>query len=93
MNDFPQFNRYVIVSHFHLDHVGGVRFFKKSTIIVNKGAYCYALFPDKFYDNNWYFRDWWDLDALKLKYEIVLGDKLIVPGVMVMHTLGHAFGV
>ena len=84
--------RYVIVSHFHLDHDGGMQFFKKSTVIVHKDEYAYAQYPDKFFANCPYFRDWWDLDALKLKYELVSGDKLIVPGVMVMHTPGHTPG-
>ena len=88
----PDDMRYVIVSHFHWDHVGGVKFFKKSTIIVHKDALAYAKWPDQFYDNNWKPREMWDLDAMGLKYEVVLGDKLIVPGVMVMHTPGHAFG-
>lgn len=31
--------RYVILSHLHPDHIGGVRFFPKSTIVITDGSY------------------------------------------------------
>ena len=88
----PDDMKYVIISHFHWDHVGGVKFFKNSKIIVHKDALSYAKWPDQFFDNNWKPNDMWNLDAMGLNYEVVLGDKLIAPGVMVMDTPGHAFG-
>lgn len=35
----PDDIRYVILSHLHPDHIGGVRFFPKSTIVIAEGAY------------------------------------------------------
>ena len=88
----PDDMRYVVVTHFHWDHVGGAKFFKNSKIVVHKDALSYAKWPDPFWKNNFHIKEWWDLDAMDLKYEVVLGDKLIVPGVMVMFTPGHAYG-
>lgn len=35
----PEDIRYVVLSHLHPDHIGGVRFFPRSTIIVTEGSY------------------------------------------------------
>ncbi len=81
--------RYLINTHLHFDHVGGNRFFTDSTIIVHKEEYRFAMFPDEYYSLA-YVREPWDVPSLK--YELIEGDKVIVPGVTVIHTPGHTPG-
>lgn len=38
--------RYVIYSHLHLDHAGGMEYFPKATHVVQRDELNYALFPD-----------------------------------------------
>ena len=80
--------RYVIASHLHMDHYGGIQFFKNSTVLIHRDEYSQALYGEKFARP--YFRECWDLTSLK--HEFLDGDKVIVPGVMVMHTPGHTLG-
>ena len=81
--------RFVINTHLHHDHVGGNRYFTESTIIVHKEEYRFALFPDEYYSLA-YDRSLWDLPSLK--YELIEGDRVITPGVTVIHTPGHTPG-
>jgi glyoxylase-like metal-dependent hydrolase (beta-lactamase superfamily II) len=42
----PRDVRYVIYSHLHLDHAGGMSYFPDATHVVQKSELRYALFPD-----------------------------------------------
>lgn len=61
--------RYVVYSHLHLDHAGGMSYFPKATHIVQKDELRYALFPDRWirpvYCQN-DFKDIHKLDVLEI---------------------------
>lgn len=80
--------KYVIISHLHWDHSGALRFFKDSTIIIQKSEYRFAFYPDSFVAPI-YIREHFDHP---LNYKLIEGDNQIVPGVHVIHTPGHTPG-
>jgi N-acyl homoserine lactone hydrolase len=88
LNLAPGDIQYVVTSHLHWDHGGGLRFFKDSIIITQKSEYRFALYPDTFVARV-YNRRHFDHP---LKYKLVEGDTQIVPGVHVIHTPGHTPG-
>ena len=79
---------YVIISHLNYDHYGGMQFFENSTIIIHREEYNNGLNGEKFYRPH--YQEKWDLSSKK--HEFVESDKVIVPGVMVIHTPGHTIG-
>jgi N-acyl homoserine lactone hydrolase len=88
VNLSPENIRYVIISHLHWDHCGAIRFFKNSTIIIQKSEYRFAFYPDNFVAGI-YIREHFDHP---LNYKLIEGDAQIVPGVNVIHTPGHTPG-
>lgn len=80
---------HVVVSHLHMDHAGGLRFFPHSRIHVQKTEYRWALHPDKVAGAG-FLRS--DFDHPELTYELHEGDAEIVPGVHVVLTDGHTPG-
>ena len=78
----------VIASHFHYDHVGGLRYFKNSKVYVQNNELRAARHPDMGMDRvlrKQYFDH-------PLDFETVMGDTEIVPGVWVLSTYGHTPG-
>ncbi|HZC99576.1 MAG TPA: N-acyl homoserine lactonase family protein [Actinomycetes bacterium] len=80
---------HVVVSHLHMDHAGGLRFFPHSRIHVQKAEYRWALHPDRVAGAG-FLRS--DFDHPQLTYELHEGDAEIVPGVHVVLTDGHTPG-
>ncbi|MBA7681216.1 N-acyl homoserine lactonase [subsurface metagenome] len=88
LNLTPKDIEYVIISHLHWDHCGALRFFKDSSIIIQKSEYRFAFYPDSFVAPI-YIREHFDHP---LDYKLIEGDAQIVPGVHVIHTPGHTPG-
>lgn len=91
----PEQISYVICSHLHFDHCGGMGFFPNATYVIQKRELHYAYVPDPFIkfayfredfdkDLNWLFLDGWN----DKHYDLFGDGKLIIhftPG----HTPGH----
>lgn len=80
---------HVVVSHLHMDHAGGLRFFRHSRIHVQRAELRWAMFPDAFGAAG-LLRS--DFDHADLTYDLHEGDEQIVPGVHVALTDGHTPG-
>ena len=80
--------RYVVNSHLHYDHTGGNRFFTKSKFIVQKAEYRFAHYPDDFAAAA-YLKDHFDRP---LDYQLIEGDRELLPGVSLVTTYGHTPG-
>jgi N-acyl homoserine lactone hydrolase len=80
---------HVVVSHLHMDHAGGLRFFPQSLIHVQRAELRWALHPDAIGEAG-FLRS--DFDHSELTYELHEGDARIVPGVHVVLTDGHTPG-
>jgi glyoxylase-like metal-dependent hydrolase (beta-lactamase superfamily II) len=91
----PEDIRYVILSHLHLDHAGGVGQFPKATYIVQRAEINYAYAPDSFmrgayirkdFDRpvDWHFLNGWEDDKFDL-----FGDGSLVTYFTPGHTPGH----
>jgi N-acyl homoserine lactone hydrolase len=85
----PEDVRHVVLSHLHMDHAGGVRFFPASTAHVQKAEYRWALHPDAVSAPG-FLRS--DFDHPEIRYDLLEGDAEIVPGVHVVLTDGHTPG-
>ena len=91
----PEEIMYVVCSHLHFDHAGGMGYFPNATYVVQKAELHYAYVPDPFMklvyfredfdkDLNWMFLNGWS----DHKYDLFDDGKLIIyftPG----HTPGH----
>ncbi|MHB1126524.1 MAG: N-acyl homoserine lactonase family protein [Bacillota bacterium] len=84
----PQDVTHVVLSHLHFDHAGGVRFFPEAQVYVQKSEYRYAYYPDRY--SGGYFRT--DFDYPELKWKLIEGDKVLMPGVTMLLTNGHTPG-
>lgn len=80
---------YVVQSHLHCDHAGGLRFFTKSKIIVHRSDYRFAHNPDPYFKSAYYLRDF---DYPELNWKFIDGDQVLVPGVTIVLTHGHSPG-
>lgn len=80
---------HVVVSHLHMDHAGGMRFFSRSRIWVQKAELRWAMYPDRLGAGG-FVRS--DFERTDLHYELIEGDSQIVPGVNVILTDGHTPG-
>jgi N-acyl homoserine lactone hydrolase len=80
---------YVVQSHLHCDHAGGIRFFTKSNIIVHRNDYRFAYNPDPYFKSAYFLRDF---DYRELNWKFIDGDQVIVPGVTAILTHGHTPG-
>jgi len=84
----PKDIKFVVNSHLHWDHTGGNQFFTKSTFIVQKAEFRYAYYPDTFAASA-YLKNHFDHP---LKYELIEGDYVLVPGISLVVTPGHTPG-
>jgi len=80
---------YVILSHLHMDHAGGVKLFRRAKIVVQQDEFRFAFHPD-FFLKGAYVRT--DFDHLDLNWKLIDGDEIICPGVTVVMTQGHTPG-
>jgi N-acyl homoserine lactone hydrolase len=77
----------VIVTHLHCDHIALAHLYKKARFIVQKRELEYALNPHPI-DTVLYDRSFFN----GLNWEVIDGDKEIVPGISVLYTPGHSPG-
>lgn len=85
--------KYVIYSHFHVDHAGNLELFPKATHVVQKIELRHAWWPDKYFRGSFVLKDYddaRDFDYLELTGDFDLfGDGCVrilsTPG----HTPGH----
>lgn len=84
----PEDISWVIHSHLHYDHCGGNQFFPKARFIVQKAEYRFALYPDAFSAGG-YVRSHFDFPFY---YELIEGDRELIPGVFLLFTPGHTPG-
>jgi len=81
---------YVIQSHLHFDHAGGVRFFPRSKIMVHRDEYRFAHNADPYAKGGYLLKDF---DYPDLHWEFIDGDRQLVPGVTIILAHGHTPGV
>jgi glyoxylase-like metal-dependent hydrolase (beta-lactamase superfamily II) len=79
----------VIITHFHLDHIGWLGQFKKAEIVVQKEEYRFATDPPDWAPFK-YSAPRFDFSGLKLK--LVDGDLVLMPGITLLFTPGHSIG-
>ena len=80
---------YIVQSHLHFDHAGGLRFFRKSKIIVHRDEDRFAHSPDPYFKGGYLPKDF---DYPDLHWELIDGDQVLVPGVTIILTHGHTPG-
>ncbi len=78
----------VINSHFHWDHAGGNRLFPNARFLVQANEYRFAHRPDGFISRP-YERAYFDCG---IDYELLVGDRMVKPGVAALTTPGHTPG-
>jgi N-acyl homoserine lactone hydrolase len=77
----------VINTHLHFDHCGGNKYFKNARFYCQRAEWEYAQNPDRFAKAGYikaYFED--------LEFELLDGEKEIVPGITAIPTPGHTPG-
>ena len=79
----------VIVTHLHLDHIEKANLFKNAKFIVQKKELDYALHPHPIGPFG-YIKNRSLIESLN--YEVVDGEKEIIPGMTVLLTPGHSLG-
>ena len=88
----PENVKYVVYSHFHLDHAGNIELFPKATHVVQKKELQFAWWPEKFYSGAYVMKDY---DQTRdFKFMELTGDfDLFGDGsVQVVSTPGHTVG-
>jgi N-acyl homoserine lactone hydrolase len=80
---------YIVQSHLHLDHAGGLRFFRKSTIIVHRDEYRFAHSPHPYFKSGYKLKDF---DYPDLNWTFIEGDQVLIRGVTIVLTDGHSPG-
>ena len=80
----------IILSHLHLDHVGGLRSFPDAEVYVQKDEYAYACHPNSFQASA-YVADTFNMSGVKWKF--LEGDDVIIPGLTVIMAGGHTPGL
>ncbi|MGH8871183.1 MAG: N-acyl homoserine lactonase family protein [Acidimicrobiia bacterium] len=85
----PEDVAHVVLSHLHMDHAGGIRFFPQSLVHVQLAERRWAQLPDTFGAAG-FIRS--DFDRAEVSYRYLEGDAEIVPGVNVVLTDGHTPG-
>ena len=84
--------KYVVVSHLHLDHSGGIRLFPNATFLVMKGELPYAYWPDRKARNGFIFNDLAPTRGFDWK-ELAGDTDLFGDGsLMMLKTAGHTPG-
>jgi N-acyl homoserine lactone hydrolase len=89
LNVAPEEVKVVIYTHLHHDHAGGARLFPKATHIAQKSEYRWAYYTDRF-TKHIYLRT--DFDYPELKWFLVDGDVVLLPGLQILYTPGHTPG-
>lgn len=92
----PEDVKHVIISHMHIDHIGGLHYFAKTaTIYVNKVEFEYALgLTHQSDDDNafgFYVRSL--VDVMAKKVVLIEEDQELFPGVHLINVPGHVPGL
>lgn len=80
----------VIISHLHVDHIGGIESFPHADVYVQKDEFSYARFPSSFQAESYNRRI---VDRPDIKWKILDGDRVLMPGLTVMLVHGHTPGL
>lgn len=92
----PEDVKHVIISHMHIDHIGGLRYFEKTaTFYVNRKEFEFALSLTHTANNDnafgFYVRSLVDVKAEKVV--LIDEDTEVVPGIHVINVPGHTPGL
>jgi glyoxylase-like metal-dependent hydrolase (beta-lactamase superfamily II) len=79
----------VILTHMHLDHVGWLSYLKKAEVVVQKEEYNFTMDSPAWTPYR-YTPQRFDLKHLKFK--LVDGDNVLMPGITLIFTPGHSIG-
>ena len=84
--------KFVVYSHFHLDHAGNIELFPKATHVVQKKELQFAWWPEKWYSGAYVMKDY--DETRNFKYLELAGDfDLYGDGsVQIVSTPGHTAG-
>ena len=80
----------VILSHMHIDHTGGLKFFPDAEVYVQKDEFAYAHHPNSF-NATAYFPS--TFDNPDIKWNLLEGDTQIIPGLTAIIANGHTPGL
>jgi N-acyl homoserine lactone hydrolase len=86
----PDDIRYVVLSHLHVDHAGGVQFLPNAEFIVQRSEFRYAFHPHSF---NALVYNRTDFDFPSFNWRIVDGDQVLMPGLSIVLANGHSAGL
>lgn len=85
----PEDIDYVVISHLHFDHAGGIQLFPSAKIVVQTEEYRSAIYADYFTRGGYRKLD---LNFPNFHWELIEGDEILVPGVTLTLTHGHTLG-
>ena len=77
----------VIVSHLHADHSGHLKRMTQARLIIQRDERDYAFSGEE--RASWFRSDY---DLPDLKWEVIEGDRMIMPGMQAIKTRGHSPG-
>jgi N-acyl homoserine lactone hydrolase len=77
----------VVLSHMHLDHTGLLKAFRRAKVVVQRAEYSYSFSSD--HSPAWFDCDY---DGPDLHWQIIDGDRELMPGLQVLDTRGHTPG-
>lgn len=80
----------IILSHMHVDHAGGLKFFPDAKVYVQKDEFAYAFHPNSF-NSTAYLS--FAFDNPNIKWNFLEGDTQIIPGLTAMLANGHTPGL
>lgn len=80
----------IIVSHLHVDHVGGLKYFPEAEVYVQKDEYAYACNPDAFLALAYQKAAFSDPN---IKWKFLQGDTSVMPGLTLIMASGHTPGL
>ena len=80
----------VILSHVHRDHTGWLEDFSKAEVIVQKDDYSVTVTEPAPYFNP--LHPLKNYSERKIKWKLIIGDQIIMPGLTVLLTPGHTRG-
>ncbi|MFC1971149.1 N-acyl homoserine lactonase family protein [Chloroflexota bacterium] len=79
----------VIMTHLHRDHVGWLEHLRHAEIIIQKEEYLAAINPAP-YTSSFYVVERYNFPDMK--WRLVDGDKILLPGLTILFTPGHSAG-
>jgi glyoxylase-like metal-dependent hydrolase (beta-lactamase superfamily II) len=81
----------IILSHLHVDHVGGLKYFPEADVYVQKDEYAYACNPNSFLALSYAEKAPFSDPGIKWKF--LEGDMSLMPGLTMMMASGHTPGL